>query len=156
MKLVLVGLLVCMLLLIGCGPTPEEVEELDREMDALADQIEKVAPKEPEEPKPVVPIDEVADEDLGYVRLNIRAVGEVYEPDTLEVALGDEVMLTVTSVDAGHGFALVEFGINERIPAEESKTFTFVADKEGEFEFFNPVKSTDGWKEMTGVFEVKP
>jgi plastocyanin len=145
----------CIVLLIGCGPTAEEKAELDREMDELADRIEAVAPKAPEEPKPVAPINELADEDVGYVRLNLRAVGDKYEPDSVEVELGDEVMLTVTSVDAGHGFALPDFGINERIPMEESETFTFTADKEGEFEFFNPVKSTDSWKEMKGTFIVR-
>lgn len=153
-KILIAGFLLCLVLLAGCGPTPQEQAELDREIDSFADSIEAAAPKAPE-PKQIEPINEIPDEEIGYVRVNVRAVGDVYEPDTVEVMLGDEVMLTVTSVDAGHGFALPDFGINKRIPAEESETFTFVADKQGEFEFFNPVKSTEKWKEMKGTFIVR-
>ena len=93
--------------------------------------------------------------DIEYNVFAIRAFQFGYEPDLIEVKLGDHVMLTVTSVDVGHGFALPDFDINEQVPAEESVTFRFVADREGEFEFFNPVYSGKGWKDMKGKFIVK-
>lgn len=94
-------------------------------------------------------------EKIDYKIFAVRAFQFGYDPDLIEVDLGDHVMLTVTSVDVGHGFALPDFGINERIPAEESVTFRFVADKAGEFEFFNPAYSGKGWKDMKGKFIVK-
>jgi cytochrome c oxidase subunit 2 len=78
-----------------------------------------------------------------------------YEPDIIEAEYGETVMLTITSIDVGHGFALPDFGINTRVPPEESVTVTFVADKKGEFNFFNPVYSGSGWKNMTGKLIVK-
>jgi cytochrome c oxidase subunit 2 len=78
-----------------------------------------------------------------------------YEPDLLEVGYGEKVMLTVTSIDVGHGFALPDFGINTKVPPEESVTVIFTADKRGEFRFFNPVYSGSGWRNMTGKMIVK-
>ncbi len=93
-------------------------------------------------------------EKIDYKVFAVRAFQFGYEPDVLEVDEGDHVMITVTSVDVGHGFALPDFGINSKVPAEESVTFRFVADKQGEFEFFNPVYSGKGWKDMKGKFIV--
>jgi cytochrome c oxidase subunit 2 len=78
-----------------------------------------------------------------------------YEPDLIEVKKGDKVAITITSLDVGHGFALPDFGINTRVPAEESVTVIFVADKKGEFQYFNSVYSGSGWKNMTGKLVVK-
>ena len=87
--------------------------------------------------------------------VNVRAYQFAFDPDVIRVNYGERVLLTVTSVDVGHGFALPDFGLNKRVPPEESVTFDFVADKRGNFSFFNPVYSGSGWKNMTGVFIVK-
>lgn len=94
-------------------------------------------------------------EDIEYKIFALRAYQFGYEPDVIEAEHGDHVMLTVTSVDVGHGFALPDFGINEKIPPEESVTFRFRADKAGEFRFFNPVYSGKGWKDMEGTLIVR-
>jgi cytochrome c oxidase subunit 2 len=88
-------------------------------------------------------------------RFSIRAYQFAYEPKTLSVDYGDTVIITVTSVDVGHGFALPDFGVNKRVPPEESVTFQFVADRRGNFTFFNPVYSGSGWKDMKGNFMVR-
>lgn len=85
----------------------------------------------------------------------INAYQFAFEPDIIEVDEGDEVLITITSTDVGHGFALPDFGINRKIPPEESVTVTFMADKSGEFEFFSSVYSGKGWKNMTGKLVVK-
>ena len=77
-----------------------------------------------------------------------------FDPERLEVNKGDRVMLTITSADVGHGFALPEFGINEKIAPEESITVDFIADVKGEHEFFESVYSGKGWKDMKGTFVV--
>ncbi len=90
-----------------------------------------------------------------YVQILINARQFEYDPSDVAVRYGDNVMLTVTSIDVGHGFALPDFGINERVPPEESVTFIFIADKKGEFDFFNSVYSGKDWKKMRGTFTVK-
>ena len=129
-------LVVLLLFLAGCEQA-EFAEEEIVDMPEPTENLEKPAAE---------PIDKI---------FSIRAFQFGYDPDLLEVDHGDNVMITITSVDVGHGFALPDFGINERIPAEESVTVQFVADKKGEFEFFNSVYSGEGWEDMKGKFIVR-
>lgn len=56
-----------------------------------------------------------------------------FVPSTITVTKGDNVELTVTSMDVTHGIFISEFGVNETIPAGESKTITFTASEAGTF-----------------------
>jgi len=107
-------------------------------------------------PTTVSELKEELAEDQGQLRIvSINAYQFAYEPDRVEVHYGDDILLTVTSLDVGHGFALPDFGVNVRVPAEESVQVRFKADKMGEFDFFNPVYSGKGWKDMKGKFIVE-
>ncbi len=141
----------CLLFLSGCAPEPAVM------MEALPAGEDVIAL--PSLPVPLA-VEEVnnsasssASDDLRMVSVSAFQFG--YEPDRIEVEFGDDVLLTVTSLDVGHGFALPEFGINERVPPEESVTVRFTADQSGEFRFFNSVYSGSGWKDMEGSFIVR-
>ncbi|MBW2972182.1 cupredoxin domain-containing protein [Candidatus Woesearchaeota archaeon] len=148
---IILSVMLC-LLLAGCGISGrghEESEDWVATHPAVGSEQESAIDRVTEE---IVEVDE----GKGPLKIfSVNAYQFGYEPDRIEVELGDEVMLTVTSTDVTHGFALPDFGINERVPAEESATFTFVADQQGEFRFFNPVYSGKGWKDMEGVFIVR-
>ncbi len=94
-------------------------------------------------------------EETGLKRIVIRMFRFGFDPEYIEVNKGDHVYLTVTSTDVGHGFALPDFGINERVPPEDSITVDFIADTKGEFEYFESVYSGKGWKDMKGTFVVR-
>jgi heme/copper-type cytochrome/quinol oxidase subunit 2 len=85
----------------------------------------------------------------------VRAYRFQFDPNEIIVDEGDHVRITITSLDVGHGFALPDFGINQKIPPEDSVTIDFLADKPGEFGFFSSVYSGSGYKNMTGTFTVR-
>lgn len=73
-----------------------------------------------------------------------------FVPSTIEVNQGDTVKLKVTSTDVTHGFALSEFGINERLSPGKTVEIEFVADKKGTFGFFCSVPCGRGHGGMRG------
>ena len=83
-------------------------------------------------------------------KLAVRVYKYSFDPNIINISYGDDVELHVTSMDVGHGFALVDFGINNEIPAKETVLVKFKADKKGEFDFFSSVYSGKGYKNMTG------
>jgi len=78
-----------------------------------------------------------------------------FEPATIEVNKGDQVRLIVTSADVPHGFAIKEYGINERLEAGKPVTIEFTADKEGTFTTFCSVFCGSGHSGMKGQLVVK-
>lgn len=59
-----------------------------------------------------------------------------FNPSTIEVALGESIELTITSLDKVHGFACRELGLaGGEISPDKPLVVTFTADKAGEFEF---------------------
>lgn len=58
-----------------------------------------------------------------------------YTPETINVNLGDKVVLEITATDTDHGFGLSAFDIDRNIPEGETVRIEFVADKKGEFTF---------------------
>ena len=67
----------------------------------------------------------------------IKMTAQKYEfmPETIEVGLGDTVVLEITATDTDHGFGLSAFDIDRNIPEGETVRIEFVADKKGEFTF---------------------
>lgn len=78
-----------------------------------------------------------------------------FEPSTIEVNKGDKVKLTVTSIDVPHGFAIREYGINERLDPNKPVVIEFIADKQGTFTFFCSVFCGSGHSSMKGKLVVK-
>lgn len=130
-------IIVFSLLLTACSNEPEQVED---PVDSVpANHVEVI------DPFGDAPITNIA----------MRAFRFQFEPNRIEATEGDHVRITISSLDVGHGFALPDFGINEKIPPEESITIDFLADQVGEFDFFSSVYSGKGYKNMTGIFVVK-
>ena len=58
-----------------------------------------------------------------------------FEPETLEVAEGDRVVVTVRSADVEHGFAIKKLKVKANVPkGGEPVRVEFVADKPGTYE----------------------
>lgn len=77
-----------------------------------------------------------------------------FEPGTITVNQGDTVKLTINSVDVDHGFALPDFGVNERLSPGQTTNLEFVADKKGSFRFFCNVVCGQGHTSMSGLLIV--
>lgn len=78
-----------------------------------------------------------------------------FEPSTIEVNKGDKVRLIVTSIDVPHGFAISEYGINERLDPGKPVTIEFTADKQGTFTAFCSVFCGSGHNNMKGKIVVR-
>jgi cytochrome c oxidase subunit 2 len=67
----------------------------------------------------------------------IKMTAEKYHftPETINVNLGDTVVLEITALDTDHGFGLSAFNIDQRLPKGQTVKIEFVADKKGEFTF---------------------
>lgn len=77
-----------------------------------------------------------------------------FTPSRIEVNKGDKVILNIKSIDVAHGFALPDFGVNERLEPGKEVTVEFMADKTGEFTFFCNVICGSGHGSMRGVLVV--
>ena len=58
-----------------------------------------------------------------------------FSPQTIKVKRGDHVKLTVTAVDAPHGFKLAAFHVEQKLPKGQAVTVEFTADQAGTFSF---------------------
>jgi cytochrome c oxidase subunit 2 len=67
----------------------------------------------------------------------IKMTAEKYKftPETINVNLGDRVVLEITSTDTEHGFGLSAFDIDQDLPKGKTVTIEFTAEKQGEFTF---------------------
>ena len=86
----------------------------------------------------------------------IKMTAEKYKftPETINVNLGDKVVLEVSAIDTEHGFGLSAFNIDQKLPKGQTVRIEFVADKKGEFTF--KCTSFCGWGHfgMTGKLVV--
>ena len=85
----------------------------------------------------------------------IKAENYKFNPDTITVNKGDEVVIEAIAVDKDHGFAIKAFNINQALPKGKLVTVKFTADKKGEFSF--RCSKFCGWKHsrMKGKLIVK-
>lgn len=97
-----------------------------------------------EEDKPVT---------TGKVReITVTAVKDEwrFEPEDIEVELGDTVKMTVINEDDyDHGIGIDAFGVSQRMPANETIVMEFVVTRPGDFPFYCSVPCGDG--EVDGV-----
>ncbi len=78
-----------------------------------------------------------------------------FTPSTIRVKEGDRVKLNIKSMDVTHGFAISEFGVNERLEPGKTTTVEFTADKKGEYIFFCSVPCGAGHRDMKGKLIVE-
>ncbi len=99
----------------------------------------------------LTPIVESEVQPTGEVKeFDIIAKNWEFTPSTIEVNLGDKVELHVESIEGTHGFALSEFGINERLSPGEDVHINFIANKKGTFGFYCSVPCGSGHGGMRG------
>ena len=87
---------------------------------------------------------------------NVTAMRFAFEPSTVTVNKGDQVILHMTSTDVTHGISLPDYNILQTLPPGETKTVTFTADKAGQFTFFCSVLCGSGNSDMRGKLVVNP
>ena len=90
-----------------------------------------------------------------YKEFEITAKKFKFIPLDIVVNKGDNVRLIITSTDVAHGFAMPEYGINEKLPVGEPVTIEFTADKQGTFTFLCSVFCGSGHSGMKGQLIVK-
>ena len=78
-----------------------------------------------------------------------------YNPDRLEVTEDDLVRLTIRSEDFTYSFAIDEYRIVRRVPAGETTTFEFRADRAGTFRFYSNLTGEGGHADMQGQLIVR-
>ncbi len=155
-KRVIALMMISSLLFVFISACSKDVEKFEDKTSILEKPEEFPIPEFPENPfqeikeKP----EKLPDPNTRHIAVRMFQFG--FDPEVLEIEQGTNVYLTITSADVGHGFALPDFGINKKIPPEESVTVNFKADIIGEFEFFESVYSGKGWKDMKGKFIVIP
>ena len=81
---------------------------------------------------------------IGTVYLNINVSATEFTPAEFTVKESTTVNITIESVDIGHSFEILEYGINETIIANSTVNIEFVADTLGTFEYLSVNCSTTG------------
>ena len=79
-----------------------------------------------------------------------------YTPDRLETTQDDLVKLTIRSEDFTYSFAIDEYRIVRRVPAGETTTFEFRADRPGTFRFYSNLTGDGAHADMQGQLVVRP
>lgn len=75
-----------------------------------------------------------------------------FSPSEIRVRQGQlvKLLITVPENDVAHGFALPDFGVNQKLEPGITTTIEFVADKKGEFNFRCSVPCGSGHSGMKG------
>ncbi len=94
------------------------------------------------------------------VHVFMTAIRSHFTPEHIEVNLGDEVVLHITSVeqaqDATHGFAINKYNVNVSLEPGESQTIRFTADRAGIFPYYCTEFCSALHLEMAGYLLVRP
>ncbi|TVQ27852.1 MAG: hypothetical protein EA382_02845 [Spirochaetaceae bacterium] len=91
------------------------------------------------------------------VEYSVRVIQNrwTWDPDFLEVPYGALVRLSITNEDSyDHGFAINELRVDRRLPANQTTTVEFVADRAGEFRFRCSVYCGSGHFDQLGTIVV--
>jgi len=91
----------------------------------------------------------------GVSEFELTAVKYNFTPSVIKVKKGDRVKLVITARDREHGFKLVAFHIDQKLPKGEAVTVEFTVDRAGIFPFQCSVFCGSGHKKMTGQLIVE-
>ena len=88
----------------------------------------------------------------------IRLTAERYKftPSTVELKLGEAVVLELTSLDRKHGFQVPDLGIDESIEPGKVTRVRLLPARAGAFPFHCDIFCGGGHEEMTGQIVVQP
>ncbi|MEA3378444.1 MAG: cupredoxin domain-containing protein [Nanoarchaeota archaeon] len=111
----------------------------------------------PPDNKKIGPLEEEPHEfminDVKVIKMTVRQWEFI--PSKINVSLGEKVRLEIISEDIQHGIEIMDLNISKRILPGEVAIIEFVPEKEGIFKFRSTVYSGIGFKDMTGVINVK-
>lgn len=88
---------------------------------------------------------------------NVTVHRYVYEPGSnvsINVSLGDEIVLHLTSTDVTHGFAITEYGIHVEVAPGQTTDVRFKADRPGDFTIYCTVFCGSGHPQHKGTLHV--
>ncbi len=89
------------------------------------------------------------------LEIDIDAFQYGFDPEEIVVVKGTRLIFHVRSLDVEHGFSIPEYSIDEIIPAGETVTIEFVADKTGRFTYSCSVFCGSGHGDMEGALVVE-
>ncbi len=134
----------------GAEPTiPSFPEDTGLEVTPPEDNITPDEPADDATPTPSVEAEAPSPQEF-----KITAKKFSFEPATVTVKKGVPVRLLITSTDVEHGFNLVAFNINKKLPVNEEVAIEFTPDKTGDFPFFCSVACGSGHGDMNGKLVV--
>jgi heme/copper-type cytochrome/quinol oxidase subunit 2 len=102
-------------------------------------------------PPPQVPAVEA---DHPLESFDITAKDYEYSPSTITVKKGSRVRISVTAVDRTYGFAIMDYGVNQLVSANQTIVVSFVAEKTGTFEIKNTHITSGAARSMVGSLVV--
>ncbi len=71
----------------------------------------------------------------GVRKIAVTAKKFEFNPETIEVAVGESVELTITSLDKKHGFKCPDLHIEGEVDTDKPLVLTFKAEKAGTYDF---------------------
>jgi plastocyanin len=86
--------------------------------------------------------------------IKINASNYKFEPSTIEVGVGEDVRIELTSLDTAHTFTIDALNIDREVKSGETEIIEFKAEKAGEYTFYSN-KSADRLNKMEGKLIVK-
>ena len=141
--------------LISACAQQQPTEEIIQQPSVIEPAREAVQPSEApsQEPARIEAPAEAITSDV--VEIDMIARKWDFEPATIRVKEGDRVKLNIKNIDVAHGFAILDFGVNERLAPGKTTTVEFTADKKGEYMFFCSVQCGIGHTGMRGKLIVE-
>jgi cytochrome c oxidase subunit 2 len=88
--------------------------------------------------------------------VHIEAKRFVYTPNTIELRVGQPVILELVALDRTHGFSIPDFAVRAEVPVGQPVRIRLIPQKAGTFEFHCDVFCGSGHEEMSGTLVVKP
>jgi cytochrome c oxidase subunit II len=88
--------------------------------------------------------------------VRVEAKRFVFTPDTIELKVGQPVVLELVALDRTHGFAIPDLGVRTDVPVGQPVRIRVIPQKAGRFEFHCDVFCGSGHEEMSGVLVVNP
>lgn len=106
-------------------------------------------------PTPTEPVANVNQSVIETKTFDIMMTRFAFTPSTLNVGVGDTVVINATAKDTTHGISIPEFAVNLIVPNGTTQTTSFVANKAGTYTFRCSVYCGEGHSDMTGTLIVK-
>ncbi len=149
----LVIAIISLLFVLGCSSDKTMAE--DKAPDSKAPDSKTTDEVEDDELPPTFEDEDTTSTSTAVNEISMVAKQWEFIPSTIKVKKGEKVKLTITSQDVRHGFAIADYGINQDLVPGETNVVEFVADKEGQFNFFCSVQCGSGHGGMNGLLIVE-